>query len=880
MKAYYCVGTHWDREWYETFQEFRMWLVEQIDEVMDLMEREPGFECFHLDGQAVVLEDYLAIRPEQRGRLLDFLKSGRLQAGPWYVLPDEWLISGESFVRNLMKGTRVCRELGFEPADFAYTPDQFGHVAALPMIVAGFGIPAGICWRGAQNENYPAQFMWVGPDGSRMVTHKLTDEGGYGAFGQVRLGIEGADFADESFAEHFEPYFDKEKGRASAPLVLMIDAVDHQCAPEKMVRLMQELRERYPEEEFVWGTFAQYGQEMLAHADELPERRGELREPARDAHRQWQYLIVHTISSRYPLKQRNDQCQALLERWAEPCALFHAMAYGQPAPRYLDLAWEYLIKNHPHDSICGCSIDQVHRDMVYRFDQCDQIGDGIVRRALAHIGKAKAGPDTSDKIVVHNPLPFRRTGVVEIPILFRDDWPKHFVDGLTTGERINKFALVKKDGSKVPFQLGRIERGAMRKGVTDCGRRETEQGDVYHVAAELDIPPCGYTAVRVEPSDDANRTFGSMMSDSFTVCNGVLAFCVEPSGMAMLQNASTDLTFEDLFVYEDCGDAGDGWTRGQLVNDLVVRTPGSRVTTAIEEDGPLRTVFRVEREFDLPRQMDRQTSWRSEDRTSLRVVDHMTVDKDSPVVRVRTVIENTCEDHRFRVLFPTELETDRSFAETPFAVVARDVLIPPETATWHERVNPETAFSTFFGLQGQEGGLAVLAPFGLHEYEVTQTPERALALTLFRSTFQTAGTAGEPNGQLLGLLEFEYLLYPFAGQFDPVAAARLVAKAQAGIRTTTTAELPDDISFLELEKGAAIVTAVKPAADGRGGVVRLWNPTDTDVQDRLMVHCPVESAERCNLNEEPQEPISLENDGVIPVTVPAGGLTTIRFVWS
>ncbi len=880
MKAFYCVGTHWDREWYETFQEFRMWLVEQIDEVMDLMEREPEFECFHLDGQAVVLEDYLAIRPEQRDRLLGFLKSGRLQAGPWYVLPDEWLISGESFVRNLMKGMRVCRELGFESADFAYTPDQFGHVAALPMIVTGFGIPAGICWRGTQDENYPAQFVWVGPDGSRMVTHKLTDVGSYGAFGLVRTGIEEADFAEESFGKHFEPYFDKETEQASAPLTLLIDAVDHQRAPEKMVRLMRELRQRYPDVEFVWGTFAQYGQEMLAHADALPERRGELREPARDVHRQYQYLIVHTLSSRYPLKQRNDQCQALLERWAEPCALFRAMAYGRPVPRYLDLAWEYLLKNHPHDSICGCSIDQVHRDMVYRFDQCDQIGDGIIRRALAHIGKAQAGPDASGKIVVHNPLPSRRRGIVEIPILFRDDWPKHFVDGLTTGERINEFALVKKDGSRVPFQLSRIERKTVQKGVSDRGRREAEQGDLYHVAAELEIPPCGYTAVRVEPSDDANRTFGSMMSDSFTVCNGILALCVEPSGMAMLQNASTDLTFEDLFVYEDCGDAGDGWTRGQLVNDLVVRTPGSRVTTAIEEDGPLRTVFRVEREFDLPRRMDRQTAWRSEERAPLRVVDRMTVDKDSPVIRVRTSIENTCEDHRFRVLFPTELETDRSFAETPFAVVARDVPIPPETAAWHERVNPESAFSTFFGLQGQEGGLAVLAPFGLHEYEVTQTPERALALTLFRSTFQTVGTAGEPDGQLLGPLDFEYFLYPFAGQFDPVAAARLVAEAQAGIRTTTAVELPDDISFLELERGAAVVTAVKPADDGRGGVVRLWNPTDTDVQDRLLVHCPVETAERCNLNEEPQEPISLENDGVIPVTVPAGGLATVRFVWA
>jgi alpha-mannosidase len=316
-----------------------------------------------------------------------------------------------------------------------------------------------------------------------------------------------------------------------------------------------------------------------------------------------------------------------------------------------------------------------------------------------------------------------------------------------------------------------------------------------------------------------------------------------------------------------------------LINDLIVRSHGSRVTTAVDEDGPLRTVFRAEREFDLPRRVDRKTCWRSDDRAPMRVTDWCAVDKGSPVVRVHTRIENACEDHRFRVLFPTEIATDQSFAETPFAIVARDIRIPPESATWHERVNPETAFTTFFGLQGQEGGLAVLAPFGLHEYEVTQTPERALALTLFRATGTTVGTSGEPDGQLLGTLEFDYMLYPFQGQFDAVTAMRLVAEAQTSVRGHAADKAPGERSFLRLEKGAAVMTAIKPAADGTGGVVRLWNPTDTDVEDRVLVTAKVVSAQACNLNEEPGDAIRLDNSGAIPVTVPAGGLATIRFTW-
>src|SRR5690606_28045190 len=119
-------------------------------------------------------------------------------------------------------------------------------------------------------------------------------------------------------------------------------------------------------------------------------------------------------------------------------------------------------------------------------------------------------------------------------------------------------------------------------------------------------------------------------------------------------------------------------------------------------------------------------AWRrSEDRATVRIVDRITVEKGLPCLRVRTTVENGANDHRLRVLFPTYIETAESFADTPFAVVRRPVEIPAETAHWHERVNPEKAFTSFFGVEGMHGaggdgpvGLAVLAPFGLHEYEV------------------------------------------------------------------------------------------------------------------------------------------------------------------
>lgn len=880
MKAYYCVGTHWDREWYEPFQEFRMWLVELIDELLDLMDDDPGYKSFHLDGQAVVVQDYLEIRPERRERLVKAIKDGRLFVGPWYDLPDEWLISGESYVRNVMMGMQACKEMGVKHLDFAYTPDQFGHIAALPMIMNGFGLKAGICWRGTQDENYPAHFVWVGPDGSKMVYHKLMDMGSYSPFGMyVRDPMNREGHTDESYEKYFEKFIKDETARTKAPLILMLDAIDHQGPDHGMPKFFEEIQKRYPKIEFKWTSLAEYAEEMLKHRAKMPERKGELREPCRAHDRSAQYLIVHTISSRYPIKRRNDQCQAALEKGAEPFALFQMMAGGQPVLSYLRKAWEYLLRNHPHDSICGCSIDQVHRDMMYRFDQSDLISDGLVRRSIAAIARASDAKDAQINMVVHNALPWARRGAFDIPLVFQGDWPKAFVDGLTSAERVNKFVLVSNSGKRVPFQLKAIERGQEVKTLRTNGRKATVWGETYHVAVDMELPPCGYTAFRVEPTDEAVRNFGTLMTGPLSASNGVVAFSLNPDGTASLKSATSGKAFDNLFLYEDCGDSGDGWTRGQLINDIVFRGPGTRVTTAVDEDGALRTVFRVEREFDLPRMMDRKTSWRSDDRVPLKVTDRIYVEKGAPFVRVRTRIENTCMDHRFRVLFPTHLKSKKSFAETPFAVVERDIDSPKESATWQERVNPEKAFTTFFGIADNAGGLAVLSPFGLHEYEVLQTPDHSLALTLFRSTWKTVGMPGEPDGELLGTMEFEYLLYPFKGNFDAVDALRWVAEAQSPVRFHGTDRLPKDFSFLKMEKNAAVVTAIKPANDGNGGIVRLWNPGNKPVKDVLVLNCRVASATACNLNEEPEKKLTVEKGNRIPVSVPAGGLATVRFTW-
>ena len=114
MRCVLVSHTHWDREWYRTFESFRARLVDTVDRVLDLVAEDPGFH-FQLDGQTIVLEDYAAIRPDRRDELATACRQGRVAIGPWYVQPDSFLPSGEAHIRNLLErgtvdGMKVGRD--------------------------------------------------------------------------------------------------------------------------------------------------------------------------------------------------------------------------------------------------------------------------------------------------------------------------------------------------------------------------------------------------------------------------------------------------------------------------------------------------------------------------------------------------------------------------------------------------------------------------------------------------------------------------------------------------------------------------------------------------------------------------------------------------
>ncbi|MBI4494495.1 MAG: hypothetical protein HY690_17060 [Chloroflexi bacterium] len=370
--------THWDREWYLPFQEFRFRLVQAMDELLDLLTRRLEYRHFTLDGQAVLLEDYLEIRPERRDQIKALVQEGRLSIGPWYVLPDQFLVSPEALIRNLLSGHQVAESFG-GVLRVGYLPDPFGHVAQLPQLLRGFGIDAAVLWRGV-GELGASELTWEAPDGSQVLVVHLTN--GYNNAAALPSPGDGLLARVRQLAADL-------RQKAATEYLALMNGDDHATPQANVPELIAHANPLLRDAELIHGGLIELVEGIRASAlrngHRFPTIRGELRSP------RFSPVLPGVMSARMWLKQRNAACEAQLERWAEPFAVLADLAEGEtatPGARqrgFLRVAWRHLLQNHPHDSVTGCSVDQVHEEMRVRFDWAEQIAANVTRDALSRL---------------------------------------------------------------------------------------------------------------------------------------------------------------------------------------------------------------------------------------------------------------------------------------------------------------------------------------------------------------------------------------------------------------------------------------------------------------------------------------------------------------
>lgn len=910
FKVHMYHHTHWDREWWSTKERFRFRLVRTIDRILDTLEGDAGLNCFVLDGQTIVPKDYLHVRPQQRERFLTHIREGRLFVGPWHILPDEFLVSGEATVRNLLLAERTARDLDIPMSRVGYLPDSFGHLAQMPQILAGFGIDSAIVWRGfgappvgadegpgdvgrdlyllpkARDARFPnritSEFWWTALDGTRVLGVQLPLEY-YRSHYKVREGDEA--LTHDQTIGRARRTLNYLKQYAATNVILEPMGGDHLPVDPRLPTLLRGINEAVRPEGFAYevSSLDAFVADVKAQSDRVTvEWHGEGRAFGRKAH-----LLPGVFSARLYLKRRNYEAQTALERFAEPLQAFAALRGETYERDYLWTAWERLIENHPHDSICGCSIDQVHREMITRFDEANQIADLLASDAHEAIA---ARVDTSFSpsglpVSVFNPLNWTRSDLATVLInahleVAPDTW-----------------VLIDHEGHEVPFQARTVRHPTEKAEAFDwlgaAPSRHHDQNEFVEVRfVAKDVPGFGYRAyalhrrekrrpdVRVRPYGVLGNVAldkGDAAPSDLLIAPGVLenAFLRVrvnfDDGTLTVLDKTTGETYERLGSFTDGGDNGDTYNYAWPLGDQVFSTNRVQPSVTWADVGPASATLRVTWAMSLPAGLSDDRESRSVSKVAFALHHDVTLHAGVKRVDFKAHFDNTAKDHRLRVHFPLGAPASVSSAETPFGVVDRPTALPDHQRGSAEPAVDEHPQTTFVSVSDGRRGLT-LANRGLPEFSVS--PDGTVNLTVLRAVgylsredFLTrVGGAGPtvavPEAQMLGPVFAEYSLVPHAGSWHDADAWKEAHDFAAPLHAATpisqviplrnrhfdrTAELSPVGQFLNVQ-GRVLVTTVKKAELSDDLIVRFVNQTP-EPQTATVSLPNLASARRVNLAE-------------------------------
>lgn len=780
--------THWDREWYRTHEQFRARLVTLVDGLLDLLDADPAFRHFLLDGQTIVLDDYLEVRPGARPRLEKLAREGRLAVGPWHVLPDEWLVSGEALIRNLRVGFERARTFG-GAMPVGYVPDQFGHVGQLPQLFAGFGLQAAVLWRGVGADVDRLLFAWEAPDGTRLPTVYLLH--GYGNAVNLphdpdalaaRLGAEAA-----SLARH-----------SDGPVLLFMNGSDHESPDPRLPGALEAALARLPGTTAEIGSLPRYVALARGEAREpLPVHRGELRSGLRCP------LLPGCASARMPQKRAEFANDRLLTRWLEPLAAWLGLLGGAPDPERIAFAWRVALENHPHDSVCGCSIDAVHEQMDTRYrrvaeiagERLEAVTAALARRIAVPVSEA-FGPGAGEALAVWNP---NAGGPSAVEAELELDVP------VAKGGALRPFHLRRVGGARVPVSAELVQEGGKpvrgvfaRAGVLALLpglRREfnglyangigwRRAGERLEVRVRLGATPEAGFDVEAErralQSELADESLREVAIEAFRAPRLRLRFADElpghglrlyrlapgparspepllaeslPGGGAAIENASWrveadsagrvtlwsrahGVRIEDALQVVSEGDRGDEYNFDPVPGGEVVAAPARARARARRVSGG-EVALGLDLVYRVPVELAPGRAARSTRRVALPVRLELRLLAGLDRLDIEATLDNTVRDHRLRLHLRAPFAAARFEVESAFEVAERPIAPAPDSfGSPHPSelpigAVPQRRFATLHGT----GGLALtVANRGLAEVEALgEGAGAALAVTLLRA---------------------------------------------------------------------------------------------------------------------------------------------------
>lgn len=837
---------HWDREWYFTTEESRILLVNNMEEILTRLEQDAEYKYYVLDGQTAILEDYFAVKPENRPRVKALVAAGKLIIGPWYTQTDTTIVAGESIVRNLMYGLRDCLAFG-EPMKIGYLPDSFGMSGQLPHIYNGFGITRAMFWRGCSERHGSdkTEFLWRSVDGSEVVAQVLP------------LGYAIGKYLPEDEAglrKRLDGYFSVLENASVTKEILLPNGHDQMPLQQNIFAVIAKLREIYPQREFVMSRF----EEVFAHIERQSDKLATLTGEFNDG----KYMRVHrTIgSTRMDIKIAHARIENKIVNLLEPLATLAWTLGFEYQHGLLEKMWKEILKNHAHDSIGCCCSDKVHREIMSRFSLAEEMADSLIRFYMRKIVDNMAYCE-GDKLVLFNLLPWTRDEVINTTIRLRG----------------SQFQLRDGQGNDVAYYIRarrEIDPGLVDRQIVHYGNYEPFME--YDIQLRQTLAPMGYTTLHVLTGEKGLQQPAGNPGDALLE-NDYWRITLNGDGTLRMADKESGLVYDRVLEFEEGSDDGDEYDYSPSREEwLLTSACGTHRSDVVHEGWQSRAV--IHSSLAVPANLAERAA---RQRSGLLTVETTVVlHRTSRRVDFSLRIGNEADDHRVRVRIPVPYKAESVLTDTQFGSLSRPVSDPAmanwQAQGWKEAPVPVWNFLNYAVLQQGRHGLALFTQ-GLREVEIIGEEQSAFALTLLRGV----GLLGKedlllrpgrpsgikmpvPDAQLRGELRCHFSLWPFSG---PAPDAGVAQQARAWLTPVqcynkipwdamklnpAAVVTPASYSLFSMPATGCQLSAVKKAEDEDALIVRLFNPSGSEpAQTRLAFSSPVFSQET-GMDERPK----------------------------
>ena len=866
IKIHIISHTHWDREWFLDSKYTSEWLITFFNSLFSILKKEIGY-TFVLDGQSLIVEDFFKeLRRQKRDSskyrklITKYCKQGKVLIGPYYMQPDSQLVSGESLVRNLLIGHQIAERLG-AIMKAGWLLDNFGQVSQTVQIHDQFNLKGLFVWRGVEMEptGIRSEFLWESPDKTKLLTIYLLSS----YRNAMRLG-KYKEIMNERILNEVQKIFPF----ATTSNVLLMNGYDQEMVPDEFISDLK--RQSFLNMQVTQSTPEKYLEAIEKENPELKVLKGALYSG--------RYISVFpgTLSTRVYLKFLNDQCQQELERYTEPLSVLSWLVGWKYNRKELIDCWKKLLKNHPHDNICGVSIDDVHTGMEKSFHHILSKSRQISNNKLSELAMSVdtlAGPKDSTTYLLFNP----------------------------TQEIRNKVLSITRNQKRITTFI-------------DSQRRKLPQEKVntnsYHVYIDR-IPSFGFKAIYT-----SNKQEKSFRSSKLTISNQVIVeknrienqfvqITINNNGNIDVFDNINQCHYRGLGIFIDSADAGDEYNYSCPENDIIFSTENCKARIEIIEKSSLKVIVKISLVMQLPESLSADRKTRLNKYREFPIITWISLEAQSPIIYFKTSLKNTVKDHRLRVLFSSDIDTRYSFAGTQFDITRHrikegtfdDHNIPDNVQRimiGAREKRPITTFPhcSFVNINNGKRGIALLDR-GLKEYEIL--PERnTIALTLFRSIGWLArgdllsriGDAGPtiftPEAQCLRQMTFHYALVFHQGDCYQGGVPRLAEEFNIPPRLVKTnghkGNWKENRSILQVKSTNNVlrVTALKKAEKGNATILRLFNCSPNKVKGEISVDSIIRKVYLVNLREEIIKEIQALNKYKFKLTVKPKKIVTLK----